>query len=246
VEISDDARKIIEKRINKILKKIEIPGESKNEIKLELISTYTEAAIAKARLRGAVNVEPIDVLAAIEDSEDPEETAAMYMASYVSTLRRAGFWPRLAAYLIDDIVLWTLFFIVLAPMLACLLVLRTPFSNPANCQLWFSSLSTVDIVILVLIGLASVLSVLIILFGYYIFMEGHFGYTVGKYLLGLRVLRTNGTKIGYREAILRNIPKYLNVLIIVDVLIMLIFFNREKQRGFDRIANTMVVHIRNA
>jgi uncharacterized RDD family membrane protein YckC len=246
VEISDDARKMIEKRINKILKKIEVPEASKNDIKLELISTYTEAAIAKARLRGAVNVEPIDVLAAIEDSEDPEETAAMYMASYVSTLRRAGFWWRLGAYLIDDVVLWTLFFIVMTPALACLLVLQMPFSDLANYQLWFSSLSTVDIVALVLLGLASVLSVLIILFSYYIFMEGHFGYTVGKYFLGLRVLRTNGTKIGYREAILRNIPKYLNVLIIIDMLIMLVFFNREKQRGFDRIANTMVVHLRKA
>ena len=246
MEISDDARKMIEKRINKILKKIEVPEASKNDIKLELISTYTEAAIAKARLRGAVNVEPIDVLAAIEDSEDPEETAAMYMASYVSTLRRAGFWWRLGAYLIDNVVLWTLFFIVMTPALACLLVLRMPFSDLANYQLWFSSLSTVDIVALVLLGLASVLSVLIILFSYYIFMEGHFGYTVGKYFLGLRVLRTNGTKIGYREAILRNIPKYLNVLIIIDMLIMLVFFNREKQRGFDRIANTMVVYLRKA
>jgi uncharacterized RDD family membrane protein YckC len=246
VEVSDDARKIIEKRINKILKKIEIPEASKNEIKLELISTYTEAAIAKARLRGAVNVEPVDVLAAIEDSEDPEETAAMYMASYVSTLRRAGFWWRLAAYLIDDFVLWVLFFIVTVPTLAYLFVLRMPFSNSAGYQPWFSSLISADIVILVWLGLASLLSDLIILFGYYLFMEGHFGYTVGKYLLGLRVLRTNGTKIGYREAILRNIPKYLSFLIIVDVLIMLIFFNREKQRGFDRIANTMVVHIRKA
>jgi hypothetical protein len=29
---------------------------------------------------------------------------------------------------------------------------------------------------------------------------------------------------------------------VIDALIMLIFFNKEKQRGFDKIANTMVVH----
>jgi uncharacterized RDD family membrane protein YckC len=80
-------------------------------------------------------------------------------------------------------------------------------------------------------------------FGYYIVLEGHFGYTIGKYLLGLRVLRTDGTKIGYKEALLRNISKYINNLIIIDALIMLIFFNKEKQRGFDKIANTMVVHV---
>ena len=75
-------------------------------------------------------------------------------------------------------------------------------------------------------------------------LEGHFGYTIGKYLLGLRVLRTNGTKIGYKEALLRNLAKYNNYLIVIDTLIMLIFFNKEKQRGSDRIADTMVVYAR--
>ncbi len=66
--------------------------------------------------------------------------------------------------------------------------------------------------------------------------------TIGKYILGLKVLKESGTKIGYREAILRNIPKYVGNFIIVDALIMLVFFNKDKQRAFDKVADTIVVH----
>jgi uncharacterized RDD family membrane protein YckC len=166
------------------------------------------------------------------------------MKSYASNLKRAGFWSRLVAFIIDNIVLCMLLLIVMTPTLVTLLILKMPFSNAAGNQLWFNSLSLANLVTLVLVGLASILSALIVIFGYYIFLEGHYGYTIGKYILGLRVLKTNGTKIGYKEAILRNISKYINNLIIIDTLIMLIFFYHEKQRGFDRIANTMVVHLR--
>ncbi|OPY25939.1 MAG: RDD family protein [Methanocella sp. PtaU1.Bin125] len=53
---------------------------------------------------------------------------------------------------------------------------------------------------------------------YTVLFEGYYGRTVGKYLLGLKVMKEDGTKIGYREAILRNIPKYLSNFIVFDAL----------------------------
>jgi uncharacterized RDD family membrane protein YckC len=93
-------------------------------------------------------------------------------------------------------------------------------------------------------GAFTALSALVVILGYYVFLEGHFGYTAGKKIMGLLVLRTDGTKIGYKEAILRNLSKYVNNLIVIDTLIMLIFFYKEKQRGLDRMADTIVIHSR--
>ncbi len=79
---------------------------------------------------------------------------------------------------------------------------------------------------------------------YFIVLEGQFGATPGKWLLGLRVLQEDGTKIGFVESIIRNIPKVVgnSVFLVIDVLLMLLLFSKEKQRGFDKIARTIVVH----
>jgi uncharacterized RDD family membrane protein YckC len=80
---------------------------------------------------------------------------------------------------------------------------------------------------------------------YFIVIEGGFGTTPGKTIMGLRVLREDGTKIGCVESIIRNIPKMVgnSVFLVIDVLLMILLtFNKEKQRGFDKIARTIVVH----
>jgi uncharacterized RDD family membrane protein YckC len=112
---------------------------------------------------------------------------------------------------------------------------------------WLSELSDNNPIInalLILTALALGLAIIGITLCYYIVLEGRYGKTIGKYSMGLTVLKTNGERIGYREALLRNIPKYIRNFLIIDVLIMLIFFSKEKQRGFDKVADTMVVHLR--
>lgn len=245
MEFSDEAKREIEKNLTEIVRNINVDSREREEIVKELRSTYYEAAESEAQARGASKVELADARAARASISSPKETAESFMKSYASNLKRAGFWWRLLAFIIDNIILGLMVLIVIMPTLIVLLLLNMPFTNAAGNQAWVNSLTLANMITLGLVGLASLVSAVIIIFGYYIFLEGHYGYTIGKYLLGLRVLRTNGTKIGYKEAILRNISKYIDNLIIIDTLIMLIFFYNEKQRGFDRIANTMVVHLRN-
>ena len=166
------------------------------------------------------------------------------MRSYAGNLRRAGFWPRLVAFIIDNIILGVTIGILLLPMLIMMLILNVPFSNSSSDYSWMAQHSIPVLVMFFALAFVTVVSDCIVGIGYYIVLEGHFGYTIGKYLLGLRVLKTDGTRIGYKESLLRNLSKYINNLIIIDTLIMLIFFNKEKQRGFDKIANTMVIHVR--
>jgi uncharacterized RDD family membrane protein YckC len=220
MEFNEDAKREIEKNLRDIVNNINLDNKDRIDIEKELRSTYYESAEAA-----------------------PKETAASYMRSYASAMRRAGFWSRLAAFIIDNLILGVTIFILSFPMLILMLILNVPFTQSSDYS-WMGHHSIPVLVMFFGIALVTIISDCIVGIGYYIVLEGHFGYTLGKYLMGLRVLKTDGTKIGYKESLLRNLSKYINNLIIIDTLIMLIFFNKEKQRGFDKIANTMVVHVR--
>ena len=243
MEFKEDAKREIEKNLKEIINIINLDEKDRTDIEKELRSTYYEAAEAAARSRGSNTVTADDVKTAKSDMCSPKVTAESYMKSYASTLNRAGFWPRLAAYIIDNIVLCVTILILVLPTLLLMVLLNVPFSKSSDYS-WVGNHSPAVLAVFFSVAFITVVSAAIVAFGYYIVLEGHFGYTLGKYLLGLRVLKTDGTRIGYKEALLRNLSKYINNLIILDALIMLIFFNKEKQRGFDKIANTMVVHVR--
>ncbi len=241
MEFNEDAKREIEKNLKEIVNNINLDEKDRTDIEKELRSNYYEAAEAAARAKGANTVTIDDVKTARADMCSSKVTAESYMKSYASTLNRAGFWPRLVAYIIDNIVIGVTLLLLVLPMLVLMLILNVPFSDtPASS--WEPS--PMALAVFIPVALITVVSAIIVALGYYIVLEGHFGFTIGKYLLGLRVLKTDGTRIGYKEAFLRNLSKYINNLIVIDALIMLIFFNKEKQRGFDKIANTMVVHVR--
>lgn len=243
MEFNEGAKSDIEKNLKEITNNISLDEKDRTDIEKELRSTYYEAAEAAAVARGSNTVTTDDVKTAKAEMCSPKVTAESYMKSYASTLSRAGFWPRLVAYIIDNIVIGVTMLILAIPVLMIMVLMSVPFSETAN-DTWFQAQSPAALAVFFAVMLVTVISALIVGIGYYIVLEGHFGYTIGKYLLGMRVLKTDGTRIGYKEAFLRNLSKYINNLIILDTLIMLIFFNNEKQRGFDKIANTMVVHAR--
>jgi uncharacterized RDD family membrane protein YckC len=241
MEFSEDAKREIEKNLGEVVRRISVDSKVRTEILKELRSTYYEAAEEEARARGSDIVTLADARAAKASISSPRETGDSLMESYAVNLKRAGFWPRLAAFIIDSAILCGLVFIIMSPIIAFILFTGMPTEDAAN-EAWFYGLSS-GMKLLFLVTVATVLpAFLIVILGYYFVIEGHFGRTPGKALLGLRVLRSDGTKIGYKEAILRNLAKYNNVLIVIDALLMLIFFSREKQRGSDRIADTIVVH----
>ncbi len=243
MEFNEDAKREIEKNLKDIINNINLDNKDRTDIEKELRSNYYESAEAAARARDSTVVTIGDVNVAKAGLCTPKETAASYMRSYAGNLRRAGFWPRLVAFIIDNIILGVTIGILTLPMLIMMLIMNVPFKQSSDYS-WMSNNSIPVLVMFFALALVTVISDCIVGIGYYIVLEGHFGYTIGKYLLGLRVLKTDGTKIGYKESLLRNLSKYINNLIIIDTLIMLIFFNKEKQRGFDKIANTMVIHVR--
>ena len=83
---------------------------------------------------------------------------------------------------------------------------------------------------------------LFIIFAYFIFMEAYVGWTVGKRILGMRVVDTDVSKIGLSKSITRNLLRLVDGLPAFNILgIVLIVTSPGGQRFGDRIAKTYVV-----
>ena len=93
-------------------------------------------------------------------------------------------------------------------------------------------------------ALASLIS-LILGFGYFIYMEGQRGATVGKMALGLRVVRMDGTPITMNEAVIRNLLRIIDSLPFAYLVgAILVWTSPLKQRLGDRAAKTLVIRAR--
>ncbi len=148
MEFNEDAKSEIEKNLKEINNNINLDEKDRTDIEKELRSNYYEAAEAAARAKGANTVTIDDVKTAKADMCSPKVTAESYMKSYAGNLSRAGFWPRLVAYIIDNILIGATILLLVLPMLILMVILNVPFSetpatpgNPARWRWRFSSLS---------------------------------------------------------------------------------------------------------
>ena len=86
---------------------------------------------------------------------------------------------------------------------------------------------------------------LFVIFAYLILMEAYVGWTIGKRILGMRVVDGSGEKIGLSKSIIRNTLRLVDGLPAFNVLgIILIAISKREQRFGDRIAKTYVVNDR--
>jgi len=80
---------------------------------------------------------------------------------------------------------------------------------------------------------------------YFVLLEGLAGVTVGKWLLGLRVVRIDGATPGFAKSFLRNLLRLVDALPALSILgAVLILTSPERTRLGDRIAGTRVVRLR--
>ncbi len=246
MEISDEARMRLANRVSRIVGDIDVYDAEKKEITRELTSHFYDGAMTYATERGSDTIEKQDVEAVFAESEDPKEIAAGYMASYVSSLHRAGFVPRAIAFVID-MILFGLIIGLIAVMVSLPFIVLFPdqfnahfIGNEGDFTFFVEPAGPIAVLLSFLVGT----TVLIGMITYFMVIEGRFGTTPGKWVMGLRVLREDGTRIGFVESIIRNIPKVVgnSMFIIIDALLMLLVFGKEKQRGFDKIARTIVVY----
>jgi uncharacterized RDD family membrane protein YckC len=78
---------------------------------------------------------------------------------------------------------------------------------------------------------------------YFVYFEtGTKQATIGKSIMGLKVIKQNGTKMMMRDSIIRYIGKIFSSFIFMIGFIMVIF-DDQKRALHDRIANTYVVKV---
>ena len=73
---------------------------------------------------------------------------------------------------------------------------------------------------------------------YNVVLEWYYGYTPGKYLCRLRVVRESGARISFGQSIVRQLPVFLQVAWIDAGFIL---FTDRRQRAFELLSKTRVV-----
>lgn len=89
-------------------------------------------------------------------------------------------------------------------------------------------------------GLGSLVG-FIIAVAYFFGLEAIQGATLGKRILGIRVVKTDGSPIGWSESIIRNLLRIVDGLFGYLVGAILVWTSPQRQRLGDRLAKTVVI-----
>jgi uncharacterized RDD family membrane protein YckC len=92
------------------------------------------------------------------------------------------------------------------------------------------------------LGTLGTLLYLVIAFAYYAFLEGTRGQTVGKMLLGIKVVREGSGEVpGFGPAAIRTVLRIIDGLFAYLVAFITVLVSGKNQRLGDMAANTLVV-----
>lgn len=130
-------------------------------------------------------------------------------------IRYAGFWRRLAAYFIDGIIIGVITTII-------------------------SVIASILALINVYIAIVGSLLAIIISIVYFVGFWAWLGQTPGKIALGVKVVKLDGSPIGFGVALLRYIG-YIISTIILYIGFLMIAFHGQKRGLHDLIAGTIVI-----
>jgi uncharacterized RDD family membrane protein YckC len=143
-----------------------------------------------------------------------------------------GFWIRFAGVLIDGVVMQVVRIPLSLLVLGAVIVpFRPNQAPPGNPKVLVGALLTLT--------LASML----IAFLYEVIMIRYFGATLGKMAVGLKVIRTDGSALGWGISVGRYFMKIVSSIILLIGYIMA-GFDDEKRALHDRVCDTRVVYKR--
>ncbi|WP_203246650.1 RDD family protein [Sporosarcina beigongshangi] len=131
----------------------------------------------------------------------------------------AGFWTRFWAYTIDLLVLYAISGIMIKPIFR---VVDIDISNPAF--LFFSPYK---------------ITALLLLFLYFTLMTKYMGQTVGKMIMGIKVVAKNGEQLTWSAVVFREVfGRFISKMLMLPYLLVL--FMPKKEALHDVFADTVV------
>jgi uncharacterized RDD family membrane protein YckC len=131
---------------------------------------------------------------------------------------------RLLATLIDVVIVW----------LVTLPFAQTQVSTSEGAQFQYS------------LSGAPFLFATLLWIGYYTVMEGWLGATVGKLVVGIRVVAEDGSKVGFLPAFIRTVSRYVDAFpFFIPYLLgaIMIWASPTRQRLGDRWAHAVVIRV---
>jgi uncharacterized RDD family membrane protein YckC len=151
----------------------------------------------------------------------------------------AGFWLRFVAVIIDGLLLGSIQFIAIMPVLGLMGIgMATDIQN-----LETADETTMAPMIGQMMAMAGVTQIVFLTIQtlYYAFMESSkYQASVGKIVLGLKVIDMNGERLDFTKALVRNLCKIISSMILFIGYLMAAF-TEKKQALHDMIASTLVV-----
>jgi len=151
----------------------------------------------------------------------------------------AGFWMRFLAVIIDGILIGIVRWIVIAPILVSMGIGVASEIQHLDSDDPSTALPIIG-TIMAFAGISALISTIIWILYYTLMEASKYQGTVGKIALGLIVTDTNGNKLDFSKALVRNICKIISSMILFIGYIMAGFTDK-KQALHDMIANTLVV-----
>ncbi len=194
--------------IDRVIAQLPFEPALRTQVEMELRSHIAE------RVEHGQTVEE-----ALRQLGDPVVLAESYLAAI--PLIAGSFWARAAARIIDFCGVLAL---VIPFLLAVIIIVRR-----GGEAVYFM----IPIGLLVLILVLTILAVI-----YPVIAEYRYGKTVGKHLMGLRVVRESGARISFGQSVVRQLPMLTQVWWI-DMLFAL--FTDKHQRAFEILSKTRVV-----
>ncbi len=182
-------------------------------------------------------------------SGEPTEAPAREMPTQRPQLRYQSVGIRLAATVIDwivlSIILWFLISIAIGAAFSTIAPIEPVTRGDINATIAQVSASVNQVRGALSAGLATATVITIIVaFLYYTILEGAYGQTLGKYWCKIKVVREeDGTPINYTKAAIRTILRIIDGLIDYLIGALLIWTSHKRQRLGDRLAHTVVIQV---
>ncbi len=211
-----------------------MPAPNGNE-KSQAISTTpktvaAQVALAPAQAAAIASAQPAVIA--------PAQAATAAPAQPAVPLKQAGFVTRLLAFLID-IVIVSLASLIFAGCVSLVLnFFGASYQNLTAANVNRNFGFWIKLAIFGLTGLA----VLIFVPGYFIAFWAIIGRTPGKRIMGLRIVRTDGKRLGWVRAVIRYVGYWISFFCLLLGYLWVLVDGR-RQAWHDKLADTFVVYV---
>jgi uncharacterized RDD family membrane protein YckC len=175
------------------------------------------------------SLEEIDTTEPKSVSEDMSKLASG-MNTGIHIIPKGGFWIRLLAFAIDQIIIYIILLLI---FFSGVLAVGLHYSTDKGGYL--EQLGEI-------VTFPYILTLIILTMVYYTYFIGTSGQTIGKLICRLKVVQTNGEPVSYGQAFLRWVG-YLVSSIFFYVGYLWIAIDTNRQGWHDKIADTYVVRV---